>query len=239
MQKNFPVTAESGIDIAAITASKQFTDWLASMDEQKFVVKSLHIQSVDMFGPKIGFIKFKADVTDKNGKFVPGIVFMRGGSVAILCVLTCEGKEYTLLTVQPRVPTGSFAFTEVPAGMLDGSGNFAGVAAKELDEEAGIKITAAELIDLGAANGYPNGVFLSPGGSDETIRIFLYRKTVTAEELADLNGRCTGLATESEQITLKAAPLADLLKCPDAKTITAYALYTAYVAAQAAATVAA
>lgn len=239
MQQTFPVTAESGINIATITASKQFTDWVASMDEQKFVVKGVHLQSVDMFGPKVGFIKFKADVTDKNGKFVPGIVFMRGGSVAILCVLTCEGADYTLLTVQPRVPTGSFAFTEVPAGMLDGSGNFGGVAAKELDEEAGIKINEKDLIDLSGACGYAKGVYLSPGGSDETIRFFLYRKDVTRTELDDLNGRCTGLATESEQITLKVAPLADLLKYPDAKTIASYALYQAYTAAQAAAPAAA
>jgi ADP-sugar diphosphatase len=226
---NIAVTAADGIDAASIVASKQFTDWLKSMDADRFVVKSVHIQSVDMFGPKIGFIKFKADVTDKSNKFIPGIVFMRGGSVGILCVLSCKGKRYTVLTVQPRVPAGRFEFVEIPAGMLDGSGNFAGVAAKELDEELGIKIPAAELIDLSATAGHSRGFFVSPGGSDETIRLFLYEKDVTEDELAAMHGKCTGVLEEGEQITLRVVALDDsILKIDDGKTIVSYALYTSY-----------
>src|SRR5262249_54572716 len=131
-------TAEQGIDITKVTGSKQFTDWLARVDRTRFTIKYIHFQSVDMFGPvTIGIIKFKADVVDSTGKFIAGIVFMRGGSVAILTVLHCEGKDYAVMTVQPRFCTGSFEFLEVPAGMLDGSGNFAGVAATEMKQELG------------------------------------------------------------------------------------------------------
>ena len=52
---------------------------------------------------------------------------MRGGSVGILVVLECDGTEYTVLTRQARVPMGTANLPEIPAGMLDGSGNFKGV----------------------------------------------------------------------------------------------------------------
>jgi hypothetical protein len=57
---------------------------------------------------------------------------MRGGAVAILVVLRCDGEEWALCCRQPRLPVGSGGFLEIPAGMLDGSGHFAGVAAKEM-----------------------------------------------------------------------------------------------------------
>jgi hypothetical protein len=55
---------------------------------------------------------------------------MRGGSVAILVILKCEGTEYALLVRQTSLPTGEHLFPAIPAGMLDGEGHFAGVAAK-------------------------------------------------------------------------------------------------------------
>ena len=133
-----PVTAENGIDVKAALAAKPFTDWLASVDTTRFTVNSIHFQSVDMFGPRVGFVKFKCAVTDSQGNFIPGIIFARGGAVAVLAILECEGEHHVVVTVQPRLATGSFEFVEICAGMLDGSGNFAGVAAKELDEELGI-----------------------------------------------------------------------------------------------------
>ena len=71
----------------------------------KLFIGHIHIQDVDMFGPRVGFIKFKAralvdiGVSDKSGKRedgedgvikVPGIVFMRGGSVHCFCVNCAE-----------------------------------------------------------------------------------------------------------------------------------------------------
>ena len=131
-----PVTWEAcvGRELSeAALAAVPFQKWAASLDKQ-LCVRSVHMQSVDKFGPRIGFIKFRADVT-KDGRFVPGIVFMRGGAVAILVVLRvtrADGstREATVLTLQPRVPIGKVAWPEIPAGMLDGDGHFAGVAAK-------------------------------------------------------------------------------------------------------------
>ena len=56
--------------------------------------------------------------------------------------------RYTILTYQARVPVGEHNLPEIPAGMLDGSGHFKGVAAEEMEEECDIVISEEELIDL-------------------------------------------------------------------------------------------
>ncbi|GAB2209837.1 hypothetical protein Droror1_Dr00027062, partial [Drosera rotundifolia] len=56
---------------------------------------------VDYFGKRVGFLKFKADIIDKEtGHKVPGIVFARGPAVAILILLESEGETYAVLTEQ-------------------------------------------------------------------------------------------------------------------------------------------
>merc|ERR1719356_1724569 len=124
----------------------------------------------------MGSLKFKADAS-VDGKPVPGVVFMRGGAVAILVVLKCKEKRYTVVVRQPRIPVGKDNLPEIPAGMLDGEGNFAGVAAKELKEETGLNIDESQLFDLtGAAYGEEyQGMYPSVGATDEFNRLFLFR----------------------------------------------------------------
>ena len=219
-----PITAEPGIDISTAVASSTFNDWFSAVERDRFCIRSIHIQSMDMFGPRVGFLKWKADVVDSQGKFLPGIIFARGGSVAVAALLRCGRKTYVAVTVQPRLPTGSFEFTEVCAGMLDGDGNFAGVAAKELKEELQIELDAAGLTDLTALAGHADGIYLSPGGTEETMRFFAFFKRVSKSELDDINGRCTGALDENEQITVKLIEVDELLDLPDAKSIIAWTL---------------
>ncbi|MBC7792383.1 MAG: NUDIX domain-containing protein [Clostridia bacterium] len=213
-------------------ASRPFSDWLEKLDRARFDVRSVTIQSVDMFGPRVGFIKFKADVYDSNGKFLPGIVVMRGGSVAMVTVLVCEGRRYAVVVIQPRLPTASFEFVELPAGMLDGSGNFGGVAAKEMEEELGLKISENDLIDLGELAGFKDGAYVSPGITDECIRFFAYTKAVTKAELQELKGRTTGVIDEGEQITVTVVPFHKLARVADLKTLAGYWLYKQHVTAR-------
>ncbi|KAI8008100.1 hypothetical protein LOK49_LG07G01262 [Camellia lanceoleosa] len=56
---------------------------------------------VNIFGKRVGFVKFNADVVDKaTKKKVPGIVFARGPVVAVLILLELDGKTYAVLTEQ-------------------------------------------------------------------------------------------------------------------------------------------
>jgi ADP-sugar diphosphatase len=92
----------------------------------------------------------------------------RGGAVSMLLVLKSPGnKDKIILTLQPRVPVPDLAFPELPAGMLDGSGNFVGTAAKEIEEETGLKIKEEELIDMTelAYGDQWRGMYPSAGGS--------------------------------------------------------------------------
>jgi 8-oxo-dGTP pyrophosphatase MutT (NUDIX family) len=142
-------------------------------------------------------------------------------------VLRSEGEDYFLLTEQPRIASGRFRFREIPAGMLDGNGHFAGVAAKEIAEETGILLTEEHLIDLTALF-YPEDrrVYFSVGGSDEFIRVFLYQQEVTREELEVLRGRLTGAKGENEHITLRVERLRDAIGLvQDMKFLSALTLY--------------
>lgn len=53
--------------------------------DDPYVLRQIDIQAVDRFGGgRLGFIKLKADVSNGRGEKLPGSVFLRGGSVAML-----------------------------------------------------------------------------------------------------------------------------------------------------------
>ncbi|KAJ5775393.1 uncharacterized protein N7511_000404 [Penicillium nucicola] len=211
-----------------------------------YVLRKISIQAVDRFGGnRLGFVKLKADVSNGHGETLPGSVFLRGGSVGMLLILQpndlpkdSEKDKKAILTIQPRIPAGSLAFPEIPAGMLDDSGTFAGTAAKEIQEETGLLVEQSELIDMTAlalqAGQEPDSgeqlqraVYPSAGGSDEFIPLFLCQKRMPRSEIEALQGKLSGLREEGEKITLKLVELGDLWKegIRDGKTLAAWALY--------------
>ncbi|GES65860.1 NUDIX family hydrolase [Aspergillus terreus] len=212
-----------------------------------YTLRKIHVQTVDYFGGgRLGFVKLRATVSNGRGESLPGSVFLRGGSVAMLLILqpddappSAEDEKRAILTVQPRIPAGSLSFAEIPAGMLDDSGSFAGGAAKEIHEETGLTIPQEELVDMtalamartGANDGaetLQDAVYPSAGGSDEFIPIFLCQKRMPRGEIEALQGRLTGLRQHGEKITLKVVPLRELWRegARDGKTLAAWALYT-------------
>ncbi|KAJ5955064.1 hypothetical protein N7501_009343 [Penicillium viridicatum] len=211
-----------------------------------YVLRKIDIQAVDRFGGgRLGFIKLKAEVSNGQGETLPGSVFLRGGSVGILLILQpddipspTENDKRAILTIQPRIPAGSLSFPEIPAGMLDDSGTFAGGAAKEIQEETGLLVEQGDLIDMtslalqaaqepGYGERLQSAVYPSPGGSDEFIPLFLCLKSMPRKDIEELQGKLTGLREHGEKITLKVIPLADLWKegLRDGKTLAAWALY--------------
>ena len=120
--------------------------------------------------------------------------------------------------------------------MLDDSGTFAGGAAKEIEEETGLKIPENELTDL-TSLAIPSGsdkeeqlqqaFYPSAGGCDEFIPLFLWQKRVPRETLKEWQGKLTGLREHGEKITLMLCPLEKLWKFGgrDAKALAGYALY--------------
>ncbi|KAM5489086.1 hypothetical protein MaudMau93_003811 [Microsporum audouinii] len=268
-----PVQLTSDISQSQLLSFPAFKIWLSTLRHslsrqqdpshefhaQPYVLRSISVQAVDHFGAnRLGFVKFKADVSTDDGDRLPGSVFLRGGSVGMLTTrLTAtinqlilqpddvsNGDKHVVLTVQPRIPAGSLSFTELPAGMIDENGSFAGAAAKEIHEETGLDIKQDELIDMSSLallgspsdNSYDeldkketlqNAVYPSPGGCDEFIPLFLCEKRLPRANIQQMQGQLTGLREEGEKITLKLVPLDKLWKeaARDAKALSAWALY--------------
>ncbi|KAJ1966925.1 hypothetical protein IWQ62_002163 [Dispira parvispora] len=245
-------TRDPTIDLEEVLEFPPFQRWVRTFAQyqksdhnthqtlaQDIQINSVDIQSVDRFGKgAIGFIKFQVDAHYvSTGASLPGVVFMRGGSVAILLILQADEEphqEYTVLTVQPRLAVPDFTHPELPAGMLDGSGEFQGKAAQELEEETGIQVHQTDLIDM-TELAYGNssetqstpGVYTTPGACDEFIRLFACRKKLSQSKIDELKGKLTGLRAEGEAITLRLCPLDSLWRqTQDAKTLAAWALYT-------------
>ncbi|KKY19198.1 putative nudix family [Phaeomoniella chlamydospora] len=251
-----PVRLISNLSRDELMAFPAFKTWLStvqhslSLQSQEshpfhaapYKLRSITIQSADFFGQgsRLGFLKFQAVVKNDNDETLPGSVFLRGGSVGMLLILTpCDNKDekYVILTVQPRIPAGSLSFAEIPAGMLDDSGTFAGGAAKEIKEEVGLEIPEKELLNMtqlalednapSAEEQLQKALYPSPGGSDEFIPLFLWEKSMPREQIEGFKGRLTGLRDRGEKITLKVVKLEDLWRvgARDGKTLAAFALY--------------
>ncbi|KAF1847521.1 uncharacterized protein K460DRAFT_414257 [Cucurbitaria berberidis CBS 394.84] len=246
-------------------------DALHPFQKRPYKLFEIDVQAVDWFWrnrpgqeDKLGFMKIQAKIeTDPyvhgeeekaRADWLPGAVFLRGGSVAILIIVQPadargEDEKYVILTVQPRIAAGALAFTEIPAGMLDGN-SFKGTAASEIEEEAKLKVTESDLINMselaledvpvsattattwGEVHGNETeaaeaAMYPSPGACDEFIPLFLCQKRLTRRHMEWLKGKATGLRDEGENITLKLVPLRRAWRegARDAKTLAALALY--------------
>ena len=112
------------------------------------------------------------------------------------------------------------------------SGTFSGAAAKEMKEETAIEITEGDLEDMTKltygddANAF-RGMYPSPGGCDEWMRLFLYQKDVDPAYLSDLQGKAgLGVQDEGEQISLLVMKLEELWQnTSDGKSLAAVCLH--------------
>ncbi|ROT41010.1 nudix hydrolase [Sodiomyces alkalinus F11] len=267
---DIPVTIPQGLSEDQLLDFKPFITWVSTLTNSialqsrtathpfhpdPYRLTSITVQAFDIFGGtgKVGFLKAVADVSNAAGERLPGSIFLRGPSVAVLVMLIPDDvdakanasdsdERYAVLTVQPRVPAASLAFAEIPAGMVDGQGSFAGAAAREMEEELGVEIRegelvclselASELADEGGKGGeegerLPNAMYPSAGGCDEHITLYSHERRVPRAQLQDWAGRLTGLREHGEKITLRLVPMRDLWRvgARDAKCLAALALW--------------
>ncbi|NLF37992.1 NUDIX domain-containing protein [bacterium] len=204
---------------AFVLASTQFNTWLGRMDE-RFVITAIEVQSVDKrFDGGLLFAKLRAEVTDPEGNRIPGSVFLRGDAVAVFIVLHDGTRDWVVLTTQPRFPVGVFESVEIPAGMMDDRGSFAGTAAREVQEETGLVINHERLTLLDEFA--PSG-----GGSDEFIKLYSYEAAMPPGEIAALQGRLAGAHHEHERMSVLLVPLDELPQhTKDIKALLAYGCY--------------
>ncbi|KAL0234394.1 hypothetical protein PCE1_001430 [Barthelona sp. PCE] len=215
-------------DLEKVKQAKIFQDFLSNRDPN-VELKEVHLQSVDYFGPRVGFIKLRTK-TVVEGQTIPGIVLLRGGAVAVFVVLIDDetGKKYSLLVDQPRAAIGKFIF-ECPAGMLDASGEFKSVAKKEIEEETTLILDESEFVDLThmySPECQDPGLYCSVGLMDEFLRFFAVEKHVDTATIDRLHGIEAGERHHGELIKVHIVDLDNVPKSTcDMKTIMAYLMY--------------
>jgi 8-oxo-dGTP pyrophosphatase MutT (NUDIX family) len=144
------------------------------------------------------FALLDADVRSPEGHGLPNFVFIRGDACLIVTLIKNRdtGEERFLMVRQRRIGNGSLSL-EFPAGMLDADINDpAGVAARELAEETGIHVAAADLFPLCGQK-----LFSSAGASDEGIYYFGCIKEIDTAAWRSLDGRAGGNPAEGERIS--------------------------------------
>jgi ADP-sugar diphosphatase len=215
--------------------------------EDPYFLRWIKIQAFDEFPVngvrRILFIKLFAEVTtddNDSGKneFLPGVVFLRGGSVAILMIVRPTDaplERYVIMTEQARIAAGSLSFMEIPAGMLDDERNIKSAALREIEEEVGIFPKVDELVDMTklavqnhkVSENIQSAMYPSPGGCDEFISIFLWEKELDRLDIENLKDRLTGDRAAAEKITVRLLEYEKLVAvgARDGKTLAAWSLY--------------
>lgn len=194
-----------------IKQHKAFLDWLrAILAVDSWSVSSVTLHAMHFFGRELrdGFVNASAVVRDEAGELSTAVTLIRGPAVAVLVILRCVStkERYVALVEQDRVASGQKSLLELPAGMLDGSSDFVGAAAKEMREELQLILCAADLKPLSE-----HGLFSSPGGCDEAITFFYHEAEYSEIELEQLQGRCTGNRQEGEKMRVRLVRFDDLL----------------------------
>lgn len=223
-------------DKEVVLNSRIYTDWLAA-SEKKFKVTKVHFASVDFLrkGRQPLFIKLEATAFLPDGRPVHGIVLVRGNAVGVLIVLRCEGKPYLLLVRQPRFAISEQDSLEIPAGILDWTGDYRKVALSELEEEAQIKADDSELIDLMDFwyKGKSEGFAASCGLLDERIRLYAIEREVTPEQLKAMDGKDQQYTEEIEWIRTEVLPYEEAAhQFIDGKNFIAMFLYERWLKSQ-------
>ncbi|KZL75825.1 NUDIX domain-containing protein [Colletotrichum tofieldiae] len=255
------VKLPDGLSEDQLLAFKPFNNWVKGLTKSlslqaknkdhpfhpdPYQLRAISVQAFDMFSSgRVGFLKATADVKNGAGEGLPASVFLRGPSVGMLVMFipddaSSENDErYVVLTVQPRVPVGSLSFAELPAGMVDDSGSFAGAAAKEIKEELGLEIHESELaclselagtgrsVDNEIDEGLAEAMYPSAGGCDEFVTLYSHERRISRGQLEEWSGKLTGLRDHGEKITLKLVAMKDLWRegARDSKCLAALALW--------------
>ncbi|KIW68952.1 hypothetical protein PV04_04863 [Phialophora macrospora] len=226
----------------SITKQRQQRRRLSNDDRHDlpYELHRINVRSVEWAGRRILFVLMDTVVQSAtDARPLPGIVFLRGGSVAVLMIVRPDddpAARFVVMTHQPRVPAGSFAFREIPAGMIDDEDAFVGAAATEIREETGLIVRRDELVDMtelavrredSTEQHLQRAVYPSPGGCDEFVALFLWQKVMSRPEIERLRGKLAGNRTEGEKIQVGLVEYGDLWRegARDAKTLAAWALY--------------
>jgi ADP-sugar diphosphatase len=209
--------------------------------EDLYTLRSINILSFFLVGLKenrsVLFLYLETIVANKNEKKLPGVVFLRGGSVAILIILRPSDsydERYVVMIEQPRVAAGSLRFMEIPAGILDPTVGFKNPATQKLWDVVGLvlkeedltNMTDLALKDQSTDELLPAAMYPSVGGCDEYVKIYLWEREMDRMEIDALRTQFSGSRSD-DNVAVRLLSYENLLQvgARDGKTLAAWALY--------------
>lgn len=93
------VSLPDGLTEAQLLSFPAFSNWVSTLQrslslqatkghpfrDAPYKLRKIEVQAVDYFGKgRLGFVKLKSELVNDKGEKLPGSVFLRGGSVAMM-----------------------------------------------------------------------------------------------------------------------------------------------------------
>lgn len=189
--------AEVTVSAKEIEGSALYQNWLARFGPE-WTVERVHVAAALQWKGAVRMLCANVTAIDPLGRRRTSMTFLRGSTVTIVpIIIGPDGKEYTVLVEQPRIPAGQMCIS-TPAGMVD-NGDVTFTAIAEMAEEVGGDITWSQPQWLNAfATGSDAPMLVSAGGSDEDVQFCVVRALLSEEMIKALHGREAGAEEEDE-----------------------------------------
>ncbi len=189
--------------------SPKFRFWKSQME-----ANGMKINEVNDFyirrrhNGEVLFAMLEVDADTPEGDKIPPALFLKGQAVSMMvCLIDKDTRQkFVVLVKQRRIADGSQTY-EHPAGMVDASDLPDEVAARELEEEIGLTVTAAELTKLNSQVWHP-----STGTSDEGMHFFYIEKEMSRDDIMSFHLKNMGNQAEFERITSVVATIPEAQK---------------------------
>ncbi|SFD51742.1 NUDIX hydrolase [Spirosoma endophyticum] len=193
----------------ALQDATKFRYWKSQMESNGMKindVKDFYIRR--RHNGEVLFAMLEVDADTPEGDKIPPALFLKGHAVSMMvCLIDKDTRQkFVVLVKQRRIADGSQTY-EHPAGMVDASDAPDEVAARELGEEIGMTVTAAELTKLNSQVWHP-----STGTSDEGMHFFFIEKEMPRDEIMAFHLKNMGNESEHERITSIVATLPEAHK---------------------------
>lgn len=255
-----PGLKERGLTQQRLLTFRAFDDWWRQLErsmtaqveathefhENPYVLRCIRVQAFDSFQLEdkehIKFMKIFAEIENDRADWLPGVVFLRGSTVAVLMIIQpsdAPSEQHVIMTEQACVAAGSLSFLELPSGMVEDDTDMTSAVTRLFQEQIGITPIVNELInmtqmadslqndDLLISGGLTGAIYPSPNTCDERISMFLWKKEMDRLELEMLRDRLTTNRAEFDLVPIRFVEYDKLISIAnrDGKTLAAWALY--------------
>ncbi|QHV98542.1 NUDIX hydrolase [Spirosoma endbachense] len=182
----------------ALQDAPKFRFWKSQMESNGIKINAINDFYIRRrHNGEVLFAMLEVDADTPEGDKIPPALFLKGHAASILVsLIDNETKQkFVVLVRQRRISDGSQTY-EHPAGMVDAGDAPDEVAARELGEEIGLDVTAADLTKLN-----PRLWFPSTGTSDEAMHFFFIERELPRDEIMAFHHKDMGNQSEFERIT--------------------------------------